>query len=219
MSPLKWILLVAFIVSAYWLWALYLIIAFIVLGAYFDTGKKSRSTRTTYKPYRFKRPKPTVYKAPRYKRTRPPNKGRLLKSGTRQHYRHGRWWPPAPKDNRPDWFKYTYALAYNHHICCHDCVCSRFPWEHVRCVGVEGRSTDTHNELVGVVPAIGVCGTRSTNHSVWRDTAHKGRDTTHNRRVDTARSHTTSYELKGTKMCTKMPWHRSVSTRTHRKYL
>ena len=71
MSPLKWVLLVAFIVSAYWLWALYVILAFMVLVAYFDTGKSGRSRRTTHKPHKFKRRKMPVYRPVRHKATKP----------------------------------------------------------------------------------------------------------------------------------------------------
>ena len=103
MSPFKWFLLFAFLVSAIWLWPLYMLVVILFVGAYFDTGKGARRTRkSTYKPFKLKRPKPTVYKAPRYPKAKPYNKGRLLKSGMRQHYRNGRWWPPARKDNTPD---------------------------------------------------------------------------------------------------------------------
>ena len=104
MSPLKWILLVCFIISVYWLWPLYIILGFIVLGVMMPSSGKSRrrSYKSTYKPFKLKPRKRVVYKAPRYKKPKPPLKGRWLKQGTRQHYRHGRWWPPARKDNTPD---------------------------------------------------------------------------------------------------------------------
>ena len=94
MSPLKWILLVCFLISVYWLWPLYLLIAFIVICAVFDTGKRTKHKKFTYK---FKPRKKVVYKAPRYKKPKPYKKGRLLKSGILQHYRHGRWTPKATK--------------------------------------------------------------------------------------------------------------------------
>ena len=104
MSPLQWTLLVCFIISAYWLWPLYIILGFIVLGAMMpSSGKRRRSTyKSTYKPFKLKPRKQVIYKAPRYKKPKPPLKGRWLKQGTRQHYRNGRWWPPARKDNTPD---------------------------------------------------------------------------------------------------------------------
>ena len=59
-------------------------------------------------------------------------------------------------------------------------------------MGVEGGSTDTHNELVGVATAVGIRGATSKTHSIPRDRSHQIRDTTHSGRVDTARSTTTS---------------------------
>ena len=91
------------LVSAIWLWPLYVLVAVVCISAYLDTGKGSkRSRKSTYKPFKFKTSKRTVYKAPRYPKSKPYNKGRLLKSGMRQHYRNGAWTPKAIKKNLPD---------------------------------------------------------------------------------------------------------------------
>jgi hypothetical protein len=72
MKPFKWILLIAFVVSAYWLWALYLVVALVVLGAYLDTGKgRSRSRVRRAKPHKFKRRKQPAYRPVRYKTSKP----------------------------------------------------------------------------------------------------------------------------------------------------
>ena len=101
MSPFKWFLLFVVLVSAIWLWPLYLLIAFVTVSAMFGS-KHTRSRKSTYKPFKFKTAKRTVYKAPRYPKSKPYNKGRLLKSGMRQHYRNGGWTPKAIKKNLPD---------------------------------------------------------------------------------------------------------------------
>jgi hypothetical protein len=68
MSPIKWLLLIVFLVSAYWLWPIYLLIAvFAVFGS--NTGTRSRTKRT--RPYKFKTRKLPVYKPVRYKAAKP----------------------------------------------------------------------------------------------------------------------------------------------------
>ena len=105
MTTLKWFLLAVFAVSAYWLWPIYVIVAFVVLGAMMPGSTSSRTRRSSksrYKPIRIRPRRQTVYKTPRYPRPKPRAKGRLLKSGIRQHYRNGRWTPRAIKIDRPD---------------------------------------------------------------------------------------------------------------------
>ena len=107
-----------FLISAYWLWPLYVIAGIIWMcvalnpdgGSYSSSYRPSRRSRTykpkPYKPYKIKFKKRIVYKPPRYKKPKPTPKGRWLKSGMKQSYHYskitkrGYWWPPAPK-NRP----------------------------------------------------------------------------------------------------------------------
>ena len=105
MSLIKWIFVACVVVSAYWLWPIYVIAAFIVVGAMMpgsSRAKRRRSRKSRYKPLRLQPRRQTVYKAPRYPRPKPRLKGRLLKSGIRQHYRNGRWTPKAVKHDLPD---------------------------------------------------------------------------------------------------------------------
>ena len=105
MTTLKWFLLAVFAVSAYWLWPIYVIVAIVAvssLGAISSTRGHTRTYRSTRRPFRFKRPKRTRYPTPRTRRAKPALKGRLLKSGIRQHYRNGRWTPKAIKQDLPD---------------------------------------------------------------------------------------------------------------------
>ncbi len=110
----------ALLISAYWLWPIYILIGFAWAFIVADTSglssysggsyRPSRRRRTykpkPYKPYKIKFKKRIVYKPPRYKKPKPTPKGRWLKSGMKQSYHYskitkrGYWWPPAPK-NRP----------------------------------------------------------------------------------------------------------------------
>ena len=88
-----WLLLTAFVISLYWLWALYLLLALLWLGA---VGSGSSSTRrgrprsTVYRPtpWRLKRFRAAPVKPYRAPRVRKPKvyKGRTLKSGVRSTY-------------------------------------------------------------------------------------------------------------------------------------
>ena len=89
-------------------------------------------------------------------------------------------------------FKYMYACAYYPTICCHAHLCSRFPWEHVRCFRVAWAVADAVHEHVGVATPIGVRELGSEAHSVRWDRANKTADNPNNRSIATARSSTTS---------------------------
>jgi hypothetical protein len=83
-----WALLTAFVVSLYWLWVLYLLIAvFCFTSATADSTGAYRSSygrpRGRPKPFRAQKIKP--YRAPRVKKPRV-YKGRTLKSGMRSTY-------------------------------------------------------------------------------------------------------------------------------------
>ena len=71
MSPIKWplsIVLIVFLVSAYWLWPIYLLIAvFAVFGT--NAGSRSRAKRT--RPRQFKPRKMPVYKPVRSRPIKP----------------------------------------------------------------------------------------------------------------------------------------------------
>jgi hypothetical protein len=109
MSPLKWFFLSAFLISAYWLWPLYVIAGIIWMcvalnpdgGSYSSSYRPSRRRRATpkYKPYKIKFKKRVVYKAPkyRYKKPKPRPKGRKLKDGNTQYMKKmgsKRYWTP-----------------------------------------------------------------------------------------------------------------------------
>ena len=118
MAPLLWII---FIISAYWLWPLYIIAGFIWACVSLDPGggsysgysssyRPSRRRRATpkYKPYKIKWKKKVVYKAPKYKAPKPFKwpKGRKLKDGNTQYMKTfgGRkyWTPKSRWKDRTD---------------------------------------------------------------------------------------------------------------------
>ena len=114
----------ALLISAYWLWPLYILIgfawAFIVAGAsggsysgssYSSSSyRPSRRRRATpkYKPYKIKFKKKVVYKVPkyRYKKPKPRPKGRKLLDGNTQYMKTfgGRkyWTPKSRWKDLPD---------------------------------------------------------------------------------------------------------------------
>ena len=101
------------IISAYWLWPIYLIVGGIIACAVASPGggtHKSKPYRPfkskPYKPFKFKTRKPIVYKAPRYKKPKPRPKGRKLKDGQTQYMKTfgGRkyWTPKSRWKDRTD---------------------------------------------------------------------------------------------------------------------
>ena len=114
----------ALLISAYWLWPIYILIgfawAFIVAdtsglssysgGSYSSYRQRRRRTYKPkpYKPYKIKFKKRVVYKAPKYKAPKPFQwpKGRKLKDGRTQYMRTfgGRkyWTPKSRWKDLPD---------------------------------------------------------------------------------------------------------------------
>jgi hypothetical protein len=121
MAPLLWIIV---IISAYWLWPLYIIAGVIWLCIGFPSSGESYSSssyssssykprrRTTkpykHKPFKLKTRKRIVYKAPKYKAPKPFKwpKGRKLKDGQTQYMKTfgGRkyWTPKSRWKDRTD---------------------------------------------------------------------------------------------------------------------
>ena len=102
MSPFKWFLLFVVLVSAIWLWPLYLLVAFVTVSAMHGTTSPRRSRKSTHKPFKFKTAKRTVYKAPRYKAPKQHvwKKGRKLKDGHTQHmktFAGKKYWTPKSR--------------------------------------------------------------------------------------------------------------------------
>ena len=110
----------ALLISAYWLWPIYILIgfawAFIVAGTsggsysgssysgYSSSYRPSRRRRATpkYKPYKIKFKKQVVYKVPkiRYKKPKPRPKGRKLLDGHTQYMKtfgSKKYWTPKSR--------------------------------------------------------------------------------------------------------------------------
>ena len=118
MAPLLWII---FLISAYWLWPLYIIAGIIWMcvsldpsggsySGYSNSSYRPKRRRATpkYKPYKIKWKKKVVYKAPkiRYTKPKPRPKGRKLKDGNTQYMKTfgGRkyWTPKSRWKDLPD---------------------------------------------------------------------------------------------------------------------
>ena len=68
MSVIKWLLLIVFLMSAYWLWPIYLLIA---VFAVFGSNTRSRSRTKRIRPYRFRPRKLPVYRPVRSRPIKP----------------------------------------------------------------------------------------------------------------------------------------------------
>ncbi len=99
----------AFLISAYWLWPLYVIAGIIWMcvalnpdgGSYSRPSRRRRAT-PKYKPYKIKFKKRVVYKAPkyRYKKPKPRPKGRKLLDGNTQYMKTfggKKYWTPKSR--------------------------------------------------------------------------------------------------------------------------
>ena len=104
----------AFLISAYWLWPIYVIVGIIWMcvalnpdgGSYsgYSSSYRPRRRRAApkYKPYRIKFKKKVVYKAPkiRYKKPKPRPKGRKLLDGHTQYMKTfggKKYWTPKSR--------------------------------------------------------------------------------------------------------------------------